>query len=39
MTDLKRIAPKDFQSKLLLLGDYDPKEERIIKDPYWVNTM
>ncbi|XP_044730061.1 low molecular weight phosphotyrosine protein phosphatase 1-like [Chrysoperla carnea] len=35
MSDLKRKAPKDAKAKLLLLGDFDPEGDRIIRDPYY----
>ena len=34
--DLKNVAPKDATAKILLLGDFDPENERIIRDPYYV---
>lgn len=30
------MAPKNHKAKILLLGDFDPEGERIIKDPYYV---
>lgn len=35
MEDLKDIKPKNGTAKLLLLGDFDPNGERIIRDPYY----
>lgn len=35
--DLKGMYPKDGTAKILLLGDYDPQGERIIRDPYYVS--
>lgn len=35
MEDLKRRAPKGSKAKLLLLGDFDPEGDRIIRDPYY----
>lgn len=35
--DLKGLAPTDGTAKLLLLGDFDPEGERIIRDPYYVS--
>lgn len=35
MSDLESIKPKDATAKLLLLGDFDPQGERIIRDPYY----
>lgn len=36
--DLKGICPKDGTAKILLLGDFDPQGDRIIRDPYYVRT-
>lgn len=36
ISDLKDLAPRDAKAKILLLGDYDPQGERIIRDPYYV---
>ncbi|XP_070507025.1 low molecular weight phosphotyrosine protein phosphatase 1-like [Chironomus tepperi] len=35
MSDLDERKPSDGKAKLLLLGDFDPKGERIIRDPYY----
>lgn len=35
--DLKERAPKNATAKILLLGDFDPNGERIIRDPYYVS--
>ncbi|XP_053609004.1 low molecular weight phosphotyrosine protein phosphatase-like isoform X2 [Plodia interpunctella] len=35
MKDLSKRAPKGCKAKLLLFGDFDPKGERIIRDPYY----
>lgn len=35
MDELNDLNPKDGTAKLLLLGDYDPKGEKIIRDPYY----
>jgi low molecular weight phosphotyrosine protein phosphatase len=35
MSDLEDLKPKDGTAKLLLLGDFDPNGERIIRDPYY----
>jgi low molecular weight phosphotyrosine protein phosphatase len=35
MQDLEDVKPKDATAKLLLLGEFDPKGERIIRDPYY----
>lgn len=37
MADLKRLAPKGSHAKCLLLGEFDPNKERIIRDPYYVS--
>lgn len=37
MDELADLNPKDGTAKLLLLGDYDPKGEKIIRDPYYDN--
>ncbi|KAJ0182360.1 hypothetical protein K1T71_001729 [Dendrolimus kikuchii] len=34
MKDLRRKAPKNCKAKLLLLGDFDPNGDKIIRDPY-----
>lgn len=33
---LNELKPNDFHVKILLLGDFDPEGERIIRDPYCV---
>lgn len=35
--DLKERCPKDATAKILLLGDFDPEGDRIIRDPYYVS--
>lgn len=35
MDDLKHHQPKNATAKLLLLGEFDPQGERIIRDPYY----
>lgn len=35
MEDLNRSKPKNATAKLLLLGEFDPQNERIIRDPYY----
>lgn len=35
MSDLDDMKPKDATAKLLLLGDFDPQDEKIIRDPYY----
>ncbi|GLV46165.1 primo-1 [Carabus blaptoides fortunei] len=38
MDDLKRLAKvPNIKSELLLLGDFDPQGEKIIRDPYYDN--
>lgn len=39
MKELKRRAPKTSKAQLLLLGDFDPEGERIIRDPYYVSYV
>lgn len=39
MTELARRAPKDGKAKLLMLGEFDPQGERIIRDPYFVSIL
>lgn len=34
--DLNGLRPKDASAKVLLLGDFDPEGDRIIRDPYYV---
>lgn len=35
--DLNKRAPKNSTAKILLLGDFDPEGDRIIRDPYYVS--
>lgn len=35
ITDLKGQAPNGSKAKILMLGDFDPQGERIIRDPYY----
>lgn len=37
--DLKERAPKNATAKILLLGDFDPKGDKIIRDPYYVSVL
>lgn len=37
ISDLNSKSPKGSSAKVLLLGDFDPEGERIIRDPYYVN--
>lgn len=37
ISDLNSKSPKESSAKILLLGDFDPEGERIIRDPYYVN--
>jgi low molecular weight phosphotyrosine protein phosphatase len=32
------MKPADGTAKLLLLGDFDPEGERVIRDPYYDNN-
>lgn len=36
ISDLKGEKPKEGNAKILLLGDFDPQGDRIIRDPYYV---
>lgn len=38
MSDLEDMKPSDGTAKLLLLGDFDPQGEKIIRDPYYDNS-
>lgn len=38
MSDLEDMKPSDGTAKLLLLGDFDPKGEKVIRDPYYDNN-
>lgn len=38
MSDLEDMKPSDGKAKLLLIGDFDPKGEKIIRDPYYDNN-
>lgn len=38
MSDLEDMKPSDGTAKLLLIGDFDPKGEKIIRDPYYDNN-
>ncbi|CAH1110168.1 unnamed protein product [Psylliodes chrysocephalus] len=35
ISDLTSEAPKKYKAKILLLGDFDPEGDRIIRDPYY----
>ncbi|XP_077290631.1 low molecular weight phosphotyrosine protein phosphatase 1-like [Arctopsyche grandis] len=35
MRELKRRSPKNSKAQLLMLGDFDPEGDRIIRDPYY----
>lgn len=37
ISELKDLSPRDGTAKILLLGDFDPEGERIIRDPYYVS--
>lgn len=39
IADLKDECPKDGTAKILLLGDFDPEGQRIIRDPYYVRNI
>lgn len=36
MEDLKSMTPDNCKASVELLGDYDPEEVRLIRDPYYV---
>lgn len=36
---LHEICPEDATAKILLLGDFDPEGDRIIRDPYHVSGL
>lgn len=38
ISDLKERQADTCKAKILLLGDYDPQGERIIRDPYCVSN-
>ncbi|XP_060532633.1 low molecular weight phosphotyrosine protein phosphatase 1-like [Cylas formicarius] len=38
ISNLKGQQPPGTKAKILLLGDFDPKGERIIRDPYYDNN-
>lgn len=35
--DIEEEAPEGSKAKILMLGDFDPKKEGIIQDPYYSN--
>lgn len=37
ISNLKGDAPQGCKAKILLLGDFDPEGDRIIRDPYYVS--
>lgn len=39
ISSLKAKAPKNSTAQILLLGDFDPEGERIIRDPYYVSVL
>ncbi len=39
ISDLNSKRAKDSTAKILLLGDFDPEGEKIIRDPYYVNEI
>lgn len=36
ISNLNGQKPKGSKAKILLLGEFDPEGERIIRDPYYV---
>lgn len=39
IADLKRVGSKNSRAKVLMLGDFDPEGDRIIRDPYYVGFL
>lgn len=39
INDLRDLAPNGATAKILLLGDFDPLNDRIIRDPYYVSII
>lgn len=39
MSALNQKAPKNSKAELHLLGSFDPKGDRIIRDPYYVSVI
>lgn len=39
MEDLVSLKPKDGTAKLLMLGEFDPQGDKIIRDPYYVSLF
>lgn len=39
ISDLNERKPSGTKAKILLLGDFDPQGERIIRDPYYVRNL
>lgn len=37
ISNLKKIAPSNYKGTIALLGSYDPQNELIIRDPYYVS--
>ena len=37
--ELKKLKPKDATAEIKILGEYDPKKELIIEDPYYVSAV
>lgn len=37
ISNLNGEAPKNSKAKILLLGDFDPEGDKIIRDPYYVS--
>ncbi|KAJ8921147.1 hypothetical protein NQ315_013618 [Exocentrus adspersus] len=35
ISDLRDMEPPQSKAKILLLGDFDPEGQRIIRDPYY----
>lgn len=39
IADLKSFGSDKSRAKILMLGDFDPEGDRIIRDPYYVRFM
>lgn len=37
--NLNSLAPPGHKAKILLLGDFDPEGDSIIRDPYFVSKL
>lgn len=39
ISNLKGQQPRGSKAKILLLGDFDPEGDKIIRDPYYVRKL